>query len=397
MYKVIENANYSHLKKKICELYGSGQCTESIGCNHKTYKFDLSHSDTIDITYKRVQSDETFVIPIILTPLKYTIDINKQNRYYDAYMRSQWRSDVKTTIIDESVTLFGVRICDLIRHYVNTVTHDFSYDGDNFQKRNNFEKSINKCFDKIMCSDLSKVSSKEIFGMIDYKYHTIHIWSDLMKQKNISGISRVFTDYFQKIIYFSNMTMFDFMRRKYDAGEFIEFIVNDVHFLKLLNGISNKEIVTKIMKHYFFNEDPSIDSRVNEYLFDPPVRIQDVLLMLYDINHSSGHIFLYHQLIKKLNMHQQRILDEKYHDIVFDSVKCIPATYPFYALQNIFICKWSVGYDFEMVNAFYRRYMNGVQMYRLKYKFGKVNKMWSDEDFYGGGDIFSGIIHEQLK
>jgi hypothetical protein len=395
IYRVCDNANLRHFEQMCADLSSLGKRSGSwyrlvdyidfVGYDHKTCTFELAHPDTIDITYVDQYDDAMCVIPIVTAKMRCIIELNVKHKYYKDYISSQWQNPIKTNIVRVNEQIYGVRLCDLIRHYVmingpnNFCDSDDQCTIDPNTKR--YNKKVIEIMNRIMRTDFSQINVVNSLGMYNQHDHIIRVWSALMKQKYINCNTNVFTDYFQKIVYFSSYTMNQLLYSK-DVDGSRQYLPIHSKFTEMLNSLSSKEIITKIMRHYLYNEDPSINTIMDVYYFDTPKKIIDILSMIHELSHDTSYVYMRGQLMKKPNAKQQIALNEKYKDIVFDSIEQIPETYPFYALQNVYLSQWSILCGISELKSRQLEYMNVVTNPRTKHEYEISGKYVDSDDIY---------------
>lgn len=379
-FHVCDNANLRHFEQMCADLSSLGKrggwwhhlvdYVDFVGYDHKTCTFELSRPDTIDMTYVDQYDDTMCVIPIVTAKMRCIIELNMKHKYYKDYISSQWQNPVKTNIVHINEQIYGIRLCDLIKHYMMANgTKDFC-SGDQCTIDPNtkrYNKKVVEIMNRIMRTDFPQINVANSLGMYNQHDHIIRVWSTLMRQKYINCNTNVFTEYFQKIVYFSSYTMNQLLYSK-DVDGVRQYLPIHSKFTELLNSVSDKEIINKIMRHYLYNEDPSINTIMDVYYFDTPKKITDILSMIHELSHDTSYVYMRAQLMKKPNAAQQIALNEKYKDIVFDSIGQIPDTYPFYALQNVYLSQWSIICDISELKSRQREYMRIVTNSRMKHR-----------------------------
>jgi hypothetical protein len=375
VYHVCDNSNLEYLEKMYTESYAASYDDEVvphliidwIGYDHDTTSFEMSGTKTINITYADQFDENSFVVPIISTKLNCTICLKPSHKFYSQYMASQWHNQIKTNIVNVNEQLFGIRLCDLVKHFVMTNKNNpFTMASDDYNTKK-FNKKVIDITNKIVRTDFSQFNANNILGTYHHNDHLIRIWSALMEQHHINPNTNTFVDYFQKIIYFSEDTLNKFLRSRH-VNDAVQCFVIHSQLINFMKSLSDEQIITKIMRHYLFNEDPSINDVCNMYYFDIPKKIPDILSMIYEISQETRYLDIRNQITKKLNANQKQLLKEKYIDITFDNVCQVPQSRPFYALRNVSLFQWSLDYDIVELIAHLRSYMLFVRTSRAKHK-----------------------------
>lgn len=369
MYIVTKDSSFNNLCSRITTSINQHPKSfiSYIGLNHNTTFFEMAKNDIINITFVNEQNNDTFVIPLIYQQVQYQISLQKIHKNYKEYV-DDYRNITKTNVLKHSEDLIGIRICDIIKYFILTNNIIKLENSTLFEKYDkNFKTYMISLIKKILRTDFAQFENKNSIGVIDFIQNRITLWTRLMEENLINKCNFNFNDYFQKIIYFS----------PYMYGDCITipflhiYYFNNDKFSKLLTNISNELLMFKFIRHFKYNEDPNLDENIYAYYFDPPKKIPEVLLEIYEITKDNDYKRMYDMMTKQLNKYWATKLETTYADYVVSSIEKITSATPFYALKNIYVAQWDI-YDICTLNTIYRR--TCIVLKSKYYKHKKITK-----------------------
>lgn len=379
MYQIVDDHNFSHLKQKICDTYQVKSYIDCIGHHHKIHDFNLTENGKTELSYKNQINSDTYKITIKMAHLSFHLDIEKNNRYYHNHLHNEGvyiygdnKEPVNTNIIKKNIQLVGITIGDLLKHYYHNNKElppvvDVSELKDESGYANKINENINKLIRKAQTIDTCSSNIKDILGVYVFKDKTIYLWDNLKIKGFINKNNNSFDEFCKKTLYLSAGTL-SYLTGQYKDGS--RYAI-DSSYEKLFDDLTNKRIITKLFKYYLYNEDPELGDADDIYYFDPPMSVPDILKSIYEKTNDTTYLDLYNKIMKKLNNHQQKDLDEKYKPQIFKSMSQVPDEYPIYALRNLSLKQWTcMGFfhDIHNVKSHYYDYMRSVKDQKQKYK-----------------------------
>jgi len=372
MYKVIRDPSFDNLCNKIITNINQKPETyiKLIGYDHSTLKFEFARNEISTITYMESQTKNTFNIPLIFQEVHYQISFHKNHPYYNSYVNS-YDNPTHTSILKYSEHIVGIRICDLIKHFflINNI-NDFEETSIFERYDKNFKIYMIGLIKKLLRTDFSQFENKNSIGLLDYIQNKITLWTTLMNDKLINKCNFNFNDYFQKIIYFCPNIYWRCVTIATSIEKHLYYFDYD-KFAEVLSNISNENLIFKFIRHFKYNEDPNLDESIQTYYFDPPKKISDVMLSMYEITKNNNYKRMYDMLEKRINKHMKEMLDIKYTEYVVDSIEDITTNIPFYALKNMYVTRWNT-HDIAQIEFLYERSMD---VFKSKYYKHRINKM----------------------
>jgi hypothetical protein len=374
MYEIVQNDAFKQFKTRVqCTsesiLDGSkgGSYIDCIGRYHKVSDFKIDNGGAIDLLYKHKINSDTFSIAVKFVDVSYSIEIEKRNRCYGKYRQHNYDfigKQIDHNITRRGVQIFGVSIGDLMKHFYHNARDQKSVILIDDNPTEN-EKTVG-LLKKSKAIDTSMCDTHDVLGLYVRKKHTAYLWENLKLGGFISKGEQDFAGFCKKIIYFSDSTIRDLSHCT--KGK---HIISDELISKLLNELSDKVIVGKLLKYFLYNEDPELDSTYGTVYFDKPASVPDILMSLYGKTSDNGYLDMYNKVMVNLNTHQQGELESKYKAIIFRSLASVPDEYPSFALRNVLLQQWTTGGyydDLRRVRDHYIDYMISVKNPRYKHK-----------------------------
>lgn len=382
MYEIIEENSLAHFKSKIInsqhdydsEKRHKNNFVDSIGRFHKTFSFRIDNDGTIDLLYKNRSNNDTFKITTRFARLNYSIRLEKSNVNYSLAQNNMENED--NIITRKNIRLVGITVGDLLKHFyhINIKVHKIETELTLDEDENENDKMI-KLVKKSLSIDTSNARITNVLGKYHSKRGTFHLWENL--EKYIDKGESDFTGFCNKILFlterlFNKVNKFYYNKENNKENEKVVF--DEKYYQNFFNNLTNKAIVERLLKYYMYNEYPENGLYSQNYYFEEPTLVPEILKYLYEKYNDNVYMEQYNLVMKPLNTGQTQELEKRYKPTVFKSIQNVNKEYPLYAFRNIYLTEWSSGDLFEL-KYHYGDYMRSVKNQKYKYKSGISDKV----------------------
>jgi hypothetical protein len=392
MYEITEDASLTYLKSKILKLqnnssngfdqtrrylYSDVNC---IGSGHTTNSFKIDGDGSIDLVYKNKMNFDTYKITARFARLTYNIHLERSNINY----KHQENDD--NLMIRKDVHVIGVTIGDLLKHFYHNNKDKKSIDFVNTNDDENETTESNKENDKMqklikksVSIDTSNAKITNVIGKLVFKKKTIRLWENLVQEKFIDRGENSFIGFCNKIIFLSE-GMFYSIYHKDNA-----VVCNDKYYNNIFNNLSDKTIVTKLLRYHLYNENPEDNLRdrminYETFYFDHPIPVPEILEQFYKYFNDEEYMKIYRKVMKPLNGGETQDMAKRYSSpTTFKSLQNINDEYPMYAFKNISLKQWKYSDVWELEWHEWD-YIRSKKNQKIKYKMQRSDKIIPIED-----------------
>lgn len=376
MYEITEDSSLAHFKSKLLNLRSSELDNHSrkrywysnvncIGYGHKTLNFKIDGDGSIDIVYKNKINGESFKITTHFARLSYSIRLDKSNINY-SYFRSHPENE-ENIMTRKNINVIGITVGDFLKHFYHTnkdkKTIEFSDD------ENENEKML-KLVKKSLSIETANAKVTNVLGKYQFKRKTVRLWENLIREKFIDKGESDFTGFCNKMLILSESMFYNICTR--DPNNEITF--NDKYYRNFFNNLSDKKVVSKLLRYHLYNEDPEDGLHTQTFYFEKPALVPDILKYFHEKYNDNSYMVEYNNVMKNLNAGQAQDLEKRYSPAVFKSIQNVSDEYPIYAFRNIYLEQWKSG-DLWDLSGHHDDYMQSVKNQKYKHKSTNSDKV----------------------
>lgn len=366
MYEIVEEGSLAHFKSKILNTpnqtrshryrYSALNC---IGHGHKTLIFRIDDDGAIDLVYKNKINEETFKITSFFARLHYSIRLDKTNINY-SYFRENPEND-ENVMTRKNIAVIGISVGDLLKHFYHTNKNEKIIE---LTKDDVENQKMLKLIKRSLLIETTNAKVTNVLGKYQFKRKNIRLWDNLIQGKFIDQGNNDFVGFCNKILFLSE-NMF----------HSILLMNNDKYYRNIFNNLSNKSIITKLLRYFMYNEDPEDGMQTQIFHFEKPALVSDILKYFHEKFNDQKYMDVYAKMMKNLNAGQTEDFEKRYNKpSVFKSIQNVCEEYPIYAFKNIYLQQWKSD-DLWDLEFHHDDYMESKKNQKYKYKSANSDKI----------------------